>query len=268
MIPFAEIDHVLIFFSIFLCITLSVTRTLSALKALGAFLLACVFILADGHFWLGEAILPEGRNPQIATVGLMVLTPMLMILFAAVRRLRSFDRIIMAFASLSVVVTSGLFHFVLIQQVLPAWAKDAAWGNSFLLSTHSAALDAECKAAGLSCWGLSELAAGGLPEAFKQQVEGVHRFYEANEPGGGEAGHGFGVFNDLGRDGVAVVLYHRNGHDVRVIADAKTGLRIHGMIRDLFYLLDTVAHGVWIGGALLLIAFHRRRFARRAANAG
>ncbi len=267
MIPFAEIDHVLIFFSIFLCFTLSITRTLSAWKALGAFSFACVFILADGHFWLGEVILPEGRNPQIATVGLMILTPILMLLFAVVRWLRSFDRIIMAFASLSVLATSVLFHFVLVQQVLPSWAKDAAWGNSFMLSTPSAAIKAECKSADLSCWGLDEIVSGELPGAFKQQVEGVHTFYEVNTPDG-EVGHGFGVFNDLGQDGVAVVLYHRNGPDVRVIADPKTGVRIHGMIRDLFYLLDTTAHGVWIGGALLLIAFHRRRFAIRTAHAG
>ena len=91
-------------------------------------------------------------------------------------------------------------------------------------------------------------------------------FYKEHRPDG-EVGHGFGVFNDLGQDGVSVVLYHQKGSDIRVIADSKTGQRIHAKVRELFYLLASVAHGIWLSGALSLIAFHRIRFARRAHRA-
>ena len=74
MIPFAELDHILIFFSVFLCIALIFKPTLNARVALGALVCACVFILLDGHFWLGEFFLPKGRNPQLATVVLMIIT--------------------------------------------------------------------------------------------------------------------------------------------------------------------------------------------------
>nr|WP_100549867.1 MULTISPECIES: hypothetical protein [unclassified Pseudomonas] len=266
MIPFAEIDHVLIFFSIFLCVSLMIYRTLRAWVALGAFFCACLFILVDGHYWLGAVLLPEGRNPQIATVGLMLASAAILTMLAALRRTRSFDRIIVGVASISVLLTSGLFHYVLVQQVLPAWAKDAAWGNSYLLAPTSESFEADCAEANLSCWNAGHIKSGALPVAFKQQVEGVYMFYQSNKPDG-EVGYGFGVFNDLGQDGVAVILFHMKGEDIRVIADPKTGTRIHSKVRDLFYLLDTTAHAVWIAGALFLIAFHRRRFSRRSARA-
>lgn len=266
MIPLAEIDHVLIFFSIFLCVSLMIYQTLRAWVALGAFFCACLFILLDGHYWLGAVLLPERRNPQIATVGLMLATAAILPLLAVFRGTRSFDRILVGVASISVLLTSGLFHYVLVQQVLPAWAKDAAWGNSYLLAPASESFEAECVQARLACWNAGHINAGALPDAFKQQIEGVYNFYKSNKPDG-EVGHGFGVFNDLGQDGVAVILFHMNGDDIRVIADSKTGVRIHSMVRDLFYLLDTTAHAVWIAGALFLIAFHRRRFSRRGARA-
>lgn len=266
MIPFAEIDHVLIFFSIFLSVSLMIFRTLNAVMAIGALFCACVFIWFDGHFWLGGVLLPEGRNPQIATVGLMLATAVILPMLAVLRRTRSFDRIIVGVACISVLLTSGLFHYVLIQQILPAWAKDAAWGNSYLLAPASESFEAECAEANLACWNAGHIKSGALPGAFKQQVEGVYSFYQSNKTDG-EVGFGFGVFNDLGQDGVAVILFHMKGDDIRVIADSKAGVRIHSKVRDLFYLLDTTAHAVWVAGALFLIAFHRRRFSRRVACA-
>lgn len=264
MIPFAELDHTLIFFSVFLSITLMINRSLSTVATLGAFVCACVFILVDGHFWLGEVLFP-GRNPQIATVGFMIATTSILLAMVTVKKWRTLDRIMISAACASVLVTFSLFHYVLVQQVLPAWAKDAAWGNSYLLPAPESRFKGDCKAAGLLCWQSDDVAAGLIPEAFQQQVEGLDRFYQENKPDG-EVGHGFGVFNDLGQDGVAVVLYHRSGDDVRVISDSKAGLRIHSKVRDLFYLLASVAHGVWLIGALFLLSFHRKRLSKRAAR--
>lgn len=261
LIPFAEIDHSLIFFSVFLTLSMAVSRTLKARLALGAFVCACVFILIDGHFWLGEVLLPRGKNPQIATVGLMVLTTATFSLGLCFKRWRTLDRIMIGVSSVAVLTTFALFHYVLVQQVLPSWAKDAAWGNSYLLPVPAGIFKQECGQSGLSCWNGDDIAADRLPEAVKQQVQGLYRFYKENTPDT-EVGHGFGVFNDLGQDGVAVALYHQKNADVRVIVDSKVGTRIHTTIRDLFYLLATVAHGIWLFGSLSLIAFHRMRFRR------
>jgi 4-amino-4-deoxy-L-arabinose transferase-like glycosyltransferase len=261
LIPFAEIDHSLIFFSIFLTIAITLYRTLKLLVAIGALVCACVFVAIDGHFWLGETFLPQGANPQIATVALMALTTAVILLGLCFKRWRSLDRIMIGLASASVLVTFALFHYVLVQQVLPAWAKDAAWGNSYLLPAPIEGFKHECTLSGLLCWNGNDIAAGTLPAAYIQQVEGLYRFYQDHKPEG-EVGHGFGVFNDLGQDGVSVVLFHQAGEDVRVIVDSKVGLRIHAKVRDLFYLMATVAHWVWLFGALSLIGFHRMRFKR------
>ena len=63
MITPAEIDHVLIFFSLFLCVSLMIYRTLSANLAIGAFLCACVFIWVDGH--IKSAALPVAFKRQV-----------------------------------------------------------------------------------------------------------------------------------------------------------------------------------------------------------
>ncbi|MFL1449341.1 hypothetical protein ACI77O_13170 [Pseudomonas tritici] len=266
MIPYSELDHILIFVSIFLSVILVFKRSLSTLGAFGALVCACLFVLLDGHFWLGEVLLPPDRNPQIATVGFMIVSTCALLLRLTRKAWRSLDRLMVAGACASVLATFTLFHYVLVQQVLPAWAKDAAWGNSYLLPAPQDQFKSDCKAAGVSCWTSADIAAGALPETLSQQVEGLHRFYVENPPDG-EVGHGFGVFNDLGQDGVAVVLYHRDGADTRVIADSKTGRRIHAKVRDMFYLLASVAHGIWLVGALSLLAFHRRRFAKRGSRA-
>ncbi|NVL48607.1 hypothetical protein F2S72_01175 [Pseudomonas syringae pv. actinidiae] len=266
MIPLAEIDHTLIFFSLFLCVTLLFKRTLNARVALGAFVCACVFISLDGHLWIGEVLLPKDKNPQIATVALMVVTDLAMCAMVLIKRWRTLDRLMVCGAAVSILATFALFHFVLVQQVLPAWAKDAAWGNSYLLPVPKVEFQDACASAGLKCWDGRDLAARGLPETFSEQVDGLYRFYQDHKPEG-ETGHGFGVFNDLGQNGVTLVLFHQSGNDIRVIADVKTGRRIHAKIRELFYLLACVAHGVWLAGALSLITFHRIRFKRRASSA-
>lgn len=261
MIPFAEIDHTLIFFSIFLSFTMLFTRTLKASLAIGALACACVFVTCDGHFWLGEVLLPRDKNPQIATVGLLVMMALVSMRSLAIKRWRTLDRVMVAIASASVLATFVLFHYVLVQQTLPIWAKDAAWGNSYLLPVPVESFKRSCDESGLICWTGADIASHALPGAYSQQVEGLYQFYQDHQPET-EVGHGLGVFNDLGDDGVSVVLFHQAGEDVRVIVDSRVGIRIHTKIRDSFYLLATVAHGVWLFGALSLIAFHRMRFRR------
>ena len=264
MIPYAELDHILIFFSIFLCTILLFKRTLSLFWGFGALVCACLFVWFDGHFWLGEVTLPPGKNPQITTVALMAFSCVAMAALAAVRKSRTLDRVMMALASGSLLATFVIFHYVLIQQVLPAWSKDAAWGNSFLLPVPSSGFRDACVSAGLTCWTKEDIESSLVTPAYRQQIEGIYSFYKENEPSQ-EEGHGFGVFNDLSPDGVAVVLYHQNGPDVRVISDTKAGVRIHSNIRDLFYLLAAVAHTIWLAGALFLLSFHKVRFGRRSA---
>lgn len=263
MFDFADLDHVLIFFSCFLSICLLFKRTLSVWLSLGAFTAACLFIWGDGHFLIAKLTLPPDRNPQIATVALYCFTTLCLMGRLALKRWRSLDRLMVCFAAISVLLTGVLFHTILIQRTLPAWAKDAAWGNSYLVSVPITEFQSHCAAARLTCWNGPSLDLEKIDTSIREQVAGIYNFYRDNKPAE-TVGHGFGAFNDLSPNGVSVVLYHQSGEDIRVIEDSRTGGRIHSFVRDAFYLLCTVAHSIWLFGSLFLIAFHKARFRARA----
>lgn len=265
MIDSADLDHILIFSACFISLLLLVSRSLTVLGTVGAFAAAAIFVTADGHFLLGAITVP-GKNPQIATVVFYLLALAGLISAACVKRWRSFDRLITAITMASIGITGLLFHYLLIQQVLPAWSMDAAWGNSHLLPVGEGQFEKECASARLQCWALEEVNGSwtpALPYSIAQQVEGLRTFYAENPPEH-QVGHGFGAFNDLEPEGVTVVLYYQDGDHIRLISDPAAGERIHGQIRTGFYLLSSVAHGVWLFGALWLIAFHRARFKKKA----
>lgn len=261
----SELDHVLIFTGCFLSLFLIFKRSLNVVSTFGAFSGACVFIFFGLHFEMAYLILGEDKNPQIATVFLFMLTTGLLSSLAAFKRTRSMDRMFVAIACVSMLLTGLAFHYVLIQKTLPAWAKDAAWANSFLVTVPASDFLEKCEEAGYDCWHGTEdvpLVLNDVNPAFRQNVAGIHAFYDEHRPEH-TAGHGFGSFNDLEQDGVSVVLYFRDGEDTRVISDPHAGLRVHSVIRDGFYLLSTIAHVVWLSGALFLLWFHQRRFKRR-----
>lgn len=264
MIDLADIDHTLIFFASFLALFLTFKPTLRAKSTCGAFLLACALVASDFHFYLAGLLLPENMNPQYVTVAfyLMCSATLCVRLFRA--EWRSIERILLFAASVSVGVTAFLFHYILVIQTLPAWSKDGAWSNAYLTVQSQDHFPTACKEARLVCWSGAELVGDDLRVDIRQQVLGIHSFFQATAPES-ENGHGFGIFNDLTSDGVAVVLYYARPGDIRVIIDSRTGMRIHSSIRDSFYLLSTMAHSIWLAGALFLIWFHKRRF-RRARN--
>lgn len=261
----SELDHTLIFFGCFLSIILLFRRHLTLVNALSALCCATAFIAAGGHFEVAYLILGENKNPQIFTVALFIVTTVFLLTLCSRKATRTMDRTLIGTACLSMLLTGLLFHYVLIQTALPSWARDAAWANSFLLPESASEFQEMCEQAELECWHGSEdsaLDSDSVNPAFRQMIQGIDEFYEDANPEHA-VGHGFGAFNDLEPAGVAVVLYYRDGADVRVISDARAGERIHGIIRDAFYLLSSAAHGVWLLGSLFLIWFHRRRFERR-----
>tara|TARA_R110002124_G_scaffold128157_14_gene288670 strand:+ start:3005 stop:3451 length:447 start_codon:yes stop_codon:yes gene_type:complete len=148
--------------------------------------------------------------------------------------------------------------------VLPGWAKDAAWGNSYLVSVPIEDFKDRCIESKLECWDSQDLVSRVIEKEYDQLIYGMFDFY-ANKPEIGVVGHGIGSFNDLGENSVALILYHQAGADVRVIADSEGGRRVHRTVRNLFYLLSSVAHLVWLIGGLTLLFFHKKRFAMRNA---
>ena len=264
MIDLATLDHFLLYFVATLSLFLTFSRSLHALGISGAALLALGIVASNAHYTVAELLFEPGTNPQYLTVGYCVVAAACISVRAVVGP-RSIDRYLVAAAMLSVAATSALFHYVLITNVLPNWARDGAWGNGSLLELSVEEFREQCAAGDLSCFSGPKLEPEKLRPDLRGRIESIIEHFNSALPGE-EAAHAFGHFNDLGDLGVAAVLVYSAPDDVRVIVDEKTGKRIHSTVRDSFYLLSSSAHVVWTIGALGLIAFHRRRFRTRAKN--
>lgn len=264
MIDLAAVDHFLLFFVSTLSLYLTYSRTLHASGICGAILLALGIVLTNAHYTIAEMLFPAGTNPQYITVGYCVFAAVC-ISARAVIGPRSIDRILVGAAMVSVVATAALFHYVLVANVLPSWARDGAWGNGSLLELDADEFQSQCASAGLSCFTGPQLDPEQLRPDLRSRIASIIEHFQEASPDE-EAAHAFGHFNDLGDLGVAAVLVYNAPGKVRVIVDEKAGKRIHSTVRDSFYLLSSTAHIVWTAGALGLIVFHRRRFRARAKH--
>lgn len=262
MLDYADIDHTLIFFVSILSIFLTFRRTLHAWSICGALSLAYGIVAFDLHFSVANWLLPENTNPQYLTVAIFLIAGLAVLSRVILKSSRTLDRTLIGAATVSVGLTAYLFHSVLVMQILPAWAKDGAWSNSYLLLEPKDRFQSACAEANLTCWGGEDLPEQYIRADLRQQLVGVHSYYQETSPNE-ENGYGFGSFNDLRDEGVAVILYFSKPGDIRIIVDSATGKRIHTQVRDGFYLFSVVAHSIWTLGALFLIWFHKRRFGRR-----
>lgn len=261
MLDNADIDHTLIFFVSILSIFLTFRRTLHAWSICGAISLAYGIVAFDLHFSVANWLLPENTNPKFLTVAIFQIAGLSVLSRVILKYSRTLDRTLIGVATVGIGLTAYLFHSVLVTQILPAWAKDGAWSNSYLLLEPKDRFHAACAEAGLACWQVEDLPEQYIRAELRQQLVGAHTYYQKTSPDE-ESGFGFGSFNDLRDEGVAVILYASKPGDIRIIVDFATGKRIHTQVRDGFHLFSVVAHSILTLGALFLIWFLKRRFGR------
>lgn len=259
-----DYSHLLIYLSFALSITLIFKRSLSAKSGLGALLVVLIFLRQGENYSIAHLIFGPTVNPQYLNVILAAISLAGIGLLVSLRTKRSIDRIMIFGAQGAVVLTTLLFHMLLIQTILPGWNFSIAWGNiAAVAPPHQ--MDQVCHDGRLFCWQGDSFE----PEAFnpyiRDQVRARIEMLQA-EPIS-ELGSTFGSDNDLVTNGtMAVLVYKRNDH-FWVIGDSRYGIRAHTVILRSFYILCAIAHSIWIFGALALIWFHKRRFARRSAFA-
>lgn len=263
MLDLSDLDHTLIYFVSFLAISLTIRPTLRAIGTCGALLLAWLFVEMDWTFDLADLLLPAGTNPQYITAAFAGLGISGLTVQVIRKRARTMDRTLVLAALVSVCLTTALFHYVLVNRVLPAWTKDVAWTNYNLVEAPADQFDEKCQLARVECWRGVTFEPGAFKTEVREQLKGVDAFFRAN-PQPVPQGHGFGGFNDLSEDGVTAVLYYIDKGEARVVIDSRSAKRVHHEVRNLLYLLCAVAHSVWVVGALFLTNFHRRRFKKRS----
>lgn len=74
----------------------------------------------------------------------------------------------------------------------------------------------------------------------------------------------FGSDNDLVSNGTRVVMVYKKGSHFGVIGDIRYGVCAHTEILRSFYILCAASYSVWLFGALGLLWFDKRHFARRS----
>lgn len=208
----------------------------------------------------------NGVNAQAALVAMSALSVTGLGLLLAWKRTRSLERSMMFICGASFIGTTLLFHHVLIEGFLHDWMKDAALKNAYITETPMDEFQARCKEAQVQCWAGQKLGKGDVPDDLYDGLSSIHAYFDSQNIKGPIV-HAYGALNDTEDDGVAAILYVRKPETTLVVIDRDTGRRVHSLIKNKFYLLDSIAHSIWIFGTLTLISFHRRIKRRRSNNA-
>lgn len=259
-----DYSHLLLYLSFALSITLIFRRTLTAKSGLGALFVVLIFLSQDLDYLLARTIFGPAVNPQFLNLILAAISLAGVGSTVMLKRWRTLDRILLFGAQSAVVLTTLLFHMLLVQAVLPGWNFSIAWGNVAAVAPPDE-MAKVCRENHLTCWQGDTFDPEVFNPYIRHQIAGRIEMLRSDPTP--ELGTTFGSANDLVTDGtLAVLVYKRNDH-FWVIGDSRYGVRAHTVILRSFYILCGIAHSVWLFGALSLMWFHKRRFTRRKAIA-
>ena len=265
MLELSDYDHLIIYFALFLSLSLCIQKSVSwrgiSLSAALAYA-AMTFDLSEN---LTSNFFDDGVNAQAALVGLSALSVIGLGILIARKRSRSLERSMMFICGASFIGTTLLFHHVLIEGFLHDWMKDAGLKNAYITETPIDEFQARCKEAQVQCWAGKILAKGDVPDDLYDGLSSIHAYFDSQNIQGPIV-HAYGALNDTEDDGVAAILYVRKPEITLVVIDTDTGRRVHSLIKNNFYLLDSIAHSIWIFGTLTLMFFHRYIKRRRSNN--
>lgn len=170
-------------------------------------------------------------------------------------------RIINFSAQCSVVATTLLFHMLLVQTILAGWNFSIAWSN-FLLLCRPSEMDRVCSEGSLECWQGDTFTPSAFNPYIRDQIRARIEMLKS-EPIT-ELDTTFGSDNDLVSNGTRVVMVYKKGSHFGVIGDIRYGVCAHTEILRSFYILCAASYSVWLFGALGLLWFDKRHFARRS----
>ena len=249
----------LLWFAVFLCALMSFGSRLRwwCVPALCA--LALLWVLIDVPFVIARDFFPHANPQQVIGYASALTTSMLVL--ATIRK-RSLDRLMILMANTAVIATTLIFHFVLIERIMPEWNKTGAFSYSYLQNIPKDEFTASCERSGLDCYIGSDIEGSALGERLKESLGPIHEHSVAQHP---DRPIVFGyALNDETTTSVATtVLYIYNHGEARVIASPIMGTYIHDNIKLNFFIMVCCASNFWLFGSIFLLAFHKRRFAGR-----
>jgi len=274
--------HVALCLTAFLCVRRHVTLPWAAALIVLAQLLNGSALLHEPLNAVLQASMPGyadlfGReqsspNPQIPKMLLFaVLVPLLWARMIP-RRARTLDRLMIAIAVTSLLTTTVIFHQIIVEGSY-ARALEAHRTQMLDALRHVADLEAWCaERPGVLCVEANRAdPTGRLPAALPSgTADLVDHLAALPDP---VSSFAYTVFNGNdpttleSEDTHSVVAIAIDGARLRIAYDPIEPTEINRIHVIWFSALAVFAHSVWLLGALGLLTWHRRRFARRASVA-
>ncbi len=204
----------------------------------------------------------EDINPQYTRLFLFVFVAILLVLTSLWKKTRTLDRSFITIISLSVIVTSFLFHMAIPMSILKYTRIDRM--NSFVEQIVELPSDYFCK--NKTCLFFDkefkerqELFVGSkeLANQFNGFIESSKSFYSLAENRKhrlhGNSGNFVGVISIF-----HACIYKDNGGMLCAIDDKS--MKDYGRLAQLWFaFLTSMAHGFWIFGGVLLLSLHKNR---------
>lgn len=252
----SDFDHLIIYFALFISFSLCIQRQLSKTALFTSLAAGVLALNVDASEFLTKTFLGPQANGQIALVVIFAIVTVVNGVSCVILKRRTLERCMMLICSVSFCVTTLIFHHVLIENYLHSWMKDAALKNAYILENQLSDIDDRCRSANLICWNGTKFTEKDIPEDLYEGLKSIDQHFDdlkLSDP----VVHAYGALNDTEEDGVAAILYARSPGLVQIVIDRQSGRQVHTEIKKGFYLLDSIAHGVWLAGTLILMYFHR-----------
>lgn len=260
----AKTDTFLIFSAVNLALAMVFRRNLTVYVVVGSLLIAFgMNCLEKPYEWLRE-FRPD-LNPQLILVIYLASSAVILGFLSCFKRWRSVDRLIMTVCIWAVLVTTTLFHQVMVWQTLKAWEADSGSSLLTLLPFEGEAFKEVCQKRSLKCFTLKSVDEANIDGPLGESLHKIEAdTLEQAETEG--IAHHYGLFNDADGLRIAFVAYYADKNGRKIIVDEKGASRAHSAVREAFYTLDIFAHSVWLLGCIGLAFFHKRRFARKRSQ--
>jgi hypothetical protein len=209
----------------------------------------------------------SGLNPQYTRLTLFLISTFILLLISFRGKTRTIDRSFVTLISLSMVVTTFLFHLAIPMGILKYTREERM--NTYVDNMRELPNDIFCK--NKTCMFFDEKFVEkndkfiGDREFTKQFTDMMNYSKEyfsnkenLNNPVYGSSGDFIGV--------VSVFFSCQHKNNEFICAFDNKSMKSYGLIsKTLFAFLVSIAHGVWIFGGLFLLSLHKNRGVRKMA---
>lgn len=208
-----------------------------------------------------------GLNPQYTRLTLFLVSTFVLLLISLRNKTRSIDRSFVTLITLSMVVTTFIFHLAIPMGILKYAREDRM--NTFVENMIELPNDIFCK--NKTCMFFDEkfnekadrfIGDRELTKNFNQMIEYSKDFFanqnNLNKPVYGNSGDFIGV--------ASTFFACQNKNDEFICAFDNNSMKNYGLLsKVLFAFLVSIAHGVWIFGGLFLLSLHKSRAIKKLA---